>query len=187
MVIDFRKKKTQLLPVKIEDQDIEIVKEYKYLGTIIDDRLTWSSNTDFLYKKGQQRLFFLRRLRQIHVDSKILYMFYKTCIQSVLTFNFLCWFKNLSVKNKNKIVKIVNIANKITGIQSNLELFYEDQVKSKVEKLLSDNSHVLHSEFQFLPSGQRLSVIKTKSNRYRNSFVPSSVVLYNNRKRNADC
>ena len=182
MIIDFRKKKMPLAPVTIDNHDIECVTEYKYLGTIIDHKLTWNSNTDYLYKKGHQRLYFLRRLRYLHVDSTILYMFYKTCIQSVITFNFLSWFNNLSIKNKSKILKIVNIANKITGVQTYLELFYVDQVKNKVDNIVSDSSHILFNEYQYLPSGRRLRVPKSKSNRYRQSFVPSSVMLYNDRK-----
>ena len=179
MIIDFRKRKTLLTPITIDSQVIERVNEYKYLGTIIDDKLTWNSNTDFIYKKGQQRLYLLRRLRNFQIDSTVLYMFYKTCIQSVITFNFITWFSNLSLKNKSKIMKIVNVANKVTGIKSDLQLFYDDQVKSKVDKIVSDSSHILFNEYQYLPSGRRLRVPRSKSNRYRQSFVPSSIMLCN--------
>ena len=63
MVIDFRHKKQELTPVNIDNCDIETVNEYKYLGTVIDDKLNWNSNTDKVYTKCQQRLFLLRRLR----------------------------------------------------------------------------------------------------------------------------
>lgn len=45
----------------------EIVTHYKYLGTILDNESTFE--TDALYKKANQRLFFLRKLNYFHVDQ----------------------------------------------------------------------------------------------------------------------
>lgn len=41
MIIDFRKNKNVISPVFINDQAVEVVEEYKYLGTIIDNRLSF--------------------------------------------------------------------------------------------------------------------------------------------------
>ncbi len=35
MVINFRKNPTLISPVVIKDQDVEVVHQYKYLGTVI--------------------------------------------------------------------------------------------------------------------------------------------------------
>ena len=70
MIIDFRSGVRHPTPVKIMGQNIEIVHSYKYLGTIIDDKLRWDENTTNLYKKGQQRLYFLRKLNALHVDRR---------------------------------------------------------------------------------------------------------------------
>ena len=56
MCIDFRHKAYNPTTTIINGQDIAIVHQYKYLGNIIDDKLTFNSNTDMLCKKGQQRL-----------------------------------------------------------------------------------------------------------------------------------
>lgn len=37
--------------------DIEIVKEYKYLGVYLKNKLDWFSNINVLYKKGQSHLY----------------------------------------------------------------------------------------------------------------------------------
>ncbi|KAI3362859.1 hypothetical protein L3Q82_001900 [Scortum barcoo] len=42
--------------------DIDTVKSYKYLGVHLNDSLDWSDNTNALVKKGNSRLFLLRRL-----------------------------------------------------------------------------------------------------------------------------
>ena len=51
-----------LRPVSIEGVNVEVVSTYKYLGVHLDNKLDWSTNTDAVYKKGQSRLYFLRRL-----------------------------------------------------------------------------------------------------------------------------
>ena len=42
---------------------MEVVEEYKYLNVHLDNRLNWRHNTGAVYKKGQSRLYYLRKLR----------------------------------------------------------------------------------------------------------------------------
>lgn len=97
MFIDFHRgpTSTSLAPAIIIGEPVTVVQQYKYLGTI----LTFDANTDFICKKANQRLFFLRKLRSFNVDKSLLKVFYTSCIESVLTFAMICWFGNLSVKN----------------------------------------------------------------------------------------
>ena len=44
MVIDFRKMVPKPSPLVIKGGEVETVHQYKYLGTILDDRLDWSAN-----------------------------------------------------------------------------------------------------------------------------------------------
>ena len=81
--IDFRSGVHHPNPVKIMGQNIEIVHSYKYLGTIIDDKLRWDENTTNLFKNGQQRLYFLRKLNALHVDRNILSLFHDYFVKSV--------------------------------------------------------------------------------------------------------
>ena len=73
---------------------MEIVTNCKYLGTIIDNKLDWSPNTDACCKKVNQRMYFLRKLKQFQVDKKILVHFYHIIIQSVMYYNQVCNFGN---------------------------------------------------------------------------------------------
>jgi hypothetical protein len=180
LIIDFRKSRANIEPVSVKSEEIERVDQYKYLGTIIDSQLNWKSNTEYIYKKGQQRLHFLRCLRQFGVDKSIMVLFFKTFVLPILCFNFLCWFCSLSVQSKNKLCKIVHIASKIIG--SNLHTLnevFEKQALRKVEKVMNDESHKLHECYSLLPSGRRLRSMAAKTNRSRNSFVHSSIRLYN--------
>ncbi|KAK7879925.1 hypothetical protein WMY93_033406 [Mugilogobius chulae] len=48
-------------PVIIDGEKIEVVDTYKYLGVHLDHKLDWSEQARALYKKGQSRLFFLKK------------------------------------------------------------------------------------------------------------------------------
>ena len=90
MSIDFTKYPPSQSDTVIHDNKVEVVDEYKYLGTTIDNRLKWDHHCSVTYKKCQQRLYCLRKLRVL--TSR----FYKSCIQSVLKFSSICWFGNVS-------------------------------------------------------------------------------------------
>ena len=92
MIVDFRRKKERVQPLTIKVEEVRQVSTYKYLGTTIDDQLCWTTNVDACLKKANLRLFFLRKLRQFKVGSNILYLFYRSVIQSILGYNQLCFY-----------------------------------------------------------------------------------------------
>ena len=53
LVIDYRKKKSSVNPIKIQDQEVEIVDTFKYLGVVIDNKLNWAPHVDKVFKKTQ--------------------------------------------------------------------------------------------------------------------------------------
>ena len=183
MCIDFRKYPPSQSDTVIHDNKVEVVDEYKYLGTTIDNKLKWDRHCSVTYKKCQQRLYCLRKLRSFNIDNTILSMFYKSCIQSVLTFSFICWFGNVSQKDKNKLQRVVNISSKITGLkQTSVTALYEKQVLRKANKIINDSTHILYNEYVLLPSSRRFRTITFKTNRKRDSFIPMSVRLLNSKR-----
>ena len=64
--------------------EVEVVEEYKCLGVHLDNRLDWTRNTDAVYKKGQSKLYFLRMLWSFSVCSRMLQIFYKSVVESLL-------------------------------------------------------------------------------------------------------
>src|SRR4029434_2011908 len=84
LVIDYRRSKPHLQPINIRGKDITVVQTYKFLGVHLDDKLNWSANAGALYKKGQSRLFFLRKLRSFDVCKEMLLMFHQSVMASVL-------------------------------------------------------------------------------------------------------
>ena len=183
MCIDFRKYPPSQSDTVIHDNKVEVVDEYKYLGTTIDNKLKWDRHCIVTYKKCQQRLNCLRKLRSFNIDNTILSMFYKSCIQSVLTFSFICWFVNVSQKDKNKLQRVVNISSKITGLkQTSVTALYEKQILRKANKIINDSNHILYNEYVLLPSSRRFRTIISKTNRKRDSFTQMSVRLLNSKR-----
>ena len=69
----------------------------------------------FIHKRYQRRIFCLQKLRSLNVSAALLRSFYRSCVESVLTVLFLCWFGGLNVKSKNVLNKVVNVCGKVVG------------------------------------------------------------------------
>jgi hypothetical protein len=91
----------------IQGQPIQSFHEYKYLGVVLE-KLKWEQYTE-LSKKGQQRLYFLKKLISF-VDCKMAEMFYTAYVESVLTFCIICWFGSAAEAQKSRLRKIVTTA-----------------------------------------------------------------------------
>ena len=61
MVGDFRRTGTMLNTISILGEEIEVVEGCRYLGVHLDNRLDWKCNIGVNYRKGQSRLYFLRK------------------------------------------------------------------------------------------------------------------------------
>lgn len=68
----------------IKDQKIDMLGAYKYLGTIIDNKLNFNAGTESIYKKGPSKNIFLQRLLVSNVDRKMVALSF---IESMLSFS----------------------------------------------------------------------------------------------------
>ena len=90
MIFDFRIKREPVLPLIIKNETVEFVKSYKYLKVTIDDKLEWTLHINNVHKKTNERLLFLRKLYCFKLNTRILQICYKSCIESIIIFLFLC-------------------------------------------------------------------------------------------------
>ena len=87
---------------------------------------------------------------------------------------------SLSVQCRNKLNYIVETAGKIMGCTpERLETLYKKQVLSKARKIRENEQHFLASKYEMLPSERRLKTVFVKTDRFRYSFIPSSIRLMN--------
>jgi hypothetical protein len=177
IVFDFGKNSSQHDDVIIDGAIVERVKDYKYLGCIIDDKLNWEKNTELLCNKANKRMYFLRKLKEFRVDSTILRLFYHSVILSILKFCMVCWFGGLSIKQVKSVERIMKIANKIMsdGLEVHMEEMYNSDLVSMYNRIASNNVHPLFVNFEALRSGTRLRATRVRTNRFKLSFIPQCI------------
>ena len=154
-----------------------MVKSITFLGVTSQD-LSWHENTKTIIKKSQQRLFFLRRLKEFTHNTQILLNFYRCIIESILTSSFTVWFGNLMVKERNSLNSVVRRPRRITGANlPALEELYSSRLLSRASSIMSDPAgHPAASLFKkLLPLGRRYGSIGCSTKRSTQSFFPSAV------------
>ena len=83
MIVDYSSSPTNFNSVTIKEGNVEIVEEYKYLGNIIDNKLKGNLNVSRIHAKCNQRLYFLRKLKNTKVvdySNIILQKYHPVCI-----------------------------------------------------------------------------------------------------------
>ena len=180
LVFDFRRKSKQHAPLVLHDNEVERVNGYTYLGSTVTNTLDWKENTIGLCKKGNQRLYFLRIMKTLHVDKTILTLFYQALIQSILSYNLVCYYGNATQQNQNRLDRVRRVAQRIIGDDlSSITNLFEQRLLSKLDKIMKDQSHPLNQQYSFNRSGIRLRVPRTNRKRFRLSFVPNSIHTFN--------
>ena len=148
---------------------------------MLEERLLFCEHVDYVYKRAQQRIFLPIKLKSFDISQHIHQLVYRSLIESVLSFNVITWYGNVSEKkNKVKLARVVSTASKLIGNdQKQLSSIYKDALKRKSTQILYDPAHPLNQAFQKLPSGRRLKVPLAKKNLLKKSFVPSAILILN--------
>ena len=127
--------------------------------------LDWRNNTEAVYKKGQSRLYLLRRLKSFNVCSKLLVMFYQSIVASVLFYAVVCWG---GAEWGLRMESVQSVA--------------ERRIRDKLKAMLANTSHPLYGTLQDRTStfSRRLTLPpRMNSERYRLSFIPTAIRLFN--------
>ncbi|KAK1795532.1 hypothetical protein P4O66_001241 [Electrophorus voltai] len=157
MVVDFRRARRDHSPLAINGSSVEIVKNIKFLGVHIAENLTWTLNTSSITKRAQQRLYFLRKLREAHLPSPILTTFYRGTVESILSSCIITWFGNCTAFDRKTLQRIVRTAEKIIGVSlPSITDIYITRCIQKATNIVKDPTHPSHELFTLLPSGRRL-------------------------------
>ena len=176
MIIDFRQKKNDPLPITINGEQVDIVRTYKYLGFTMDNRLNWHEHVQNLCKKLNQRMYFLRKLRSFDISDTILKKFYISILESVISFGISCWGAAVTTGDKKKINTIIKKAEKIVNCKlHNVDTLYNNACTRKIESILQDSEHPLNTAFSRSTRSNNILQPASRTERYKNSFVPSSI------------
>ena len=178
LIIDFRKKKLPLQPLQIKNEAVEQVSDYKYLGVSIDNKLDWRVHTSLLHSKVNKRMFFLRKLKLFKVDNSLLYLFYRSTIESMITFCLTSFGGNTRQQEREKIDRIIRKASKIsTSSFHHFNDLYQTCCTRKINAIVSDSQHPLYSQIKISARSKRPVLMKCNKERYKKSFLPSAIKL----------
>ncbi|KAK1805486.1 hypothetical protein P4O66_019788 [Electrophorus voltai] len=185
MIVDFRRARRDHSPLAINGSSVEIVKNIKFLGVHIAENLTWTLNTSSITKRAQQRLYFLRKLREAHLPSPILTTFYKGTVESILSSCIITWFGNCTTFDRKTLQRIVRTAEKIIEVSlPSITNIYLTRCIWKATNIVKDPTHPSHELFTLLPSGRRpLCVVLIKNSRDSSVKTTESLMLRGNVER----
>uniref|UniRef100_A0A8C9VFB8 Reverse transcriptase domain-containing protein n=1 Tax=Scleropages formosus TaxID=113540 RepID=A0A8C9VFB8_SCLFO len=180
IIVDFRRQEREHTPITISGSPVERVTSFKFLGVHITEDLTWTTHTNAVVKKAHQRLFFLRRLRKLRMNQKILKTFYTCAVESIITGCITSWYGNSTGLNRRSLQRVVRTARHIVGVElPSLQEIYNRRCVRKAQRIINDPSHPSHGLFHLLPSGRRHRSIRARTSRLRDSFFPQAIRLLN--------
>lgn len=108
----FRFPQTRMNPhlnLNINGVTIEQVKEFKFLGTLIDETLSWNAHVTYICRKVSRNLGILKRSRK-YLPQPVLLQLYNSLIMSHLTYSLSIWGFNNSrlFKIQKKAIRIIS-------------------------------------------------------------------------------
>ena len=101
-------------------------------------------------------------------------------IEPLLTYCSICYYPALSVKNRNRLLKISHVSAKIIGLPTpKLTEIIDHAIFKKARAVATESDHPLSTFFHVLPSQRRYRCITCKTCRYSRSFVPVAIRMLN--------
>ena len=182
LVVDFSRNRHTATPVNIQGTDIEIVDSYRYLGVHLNKKLDWAANTNALLKKGQSRLHLLRKPTSFGVQGALLKTFYNSVVASAIMYGVVCWSSSITAADRKRLNKLVKKASSVLGCPLDpVEVVGDRRMTTKLLSIMEDASHPLQETVRSLGSSfsDRLLHPRCLKERYRRSFLPAAVRLYN--------
>ena len=113
MIFNFSKKNKFSTQLALKNENIELIKEIKLLGTYITDDLKWNRNTAEIVKKAYRRMQLLHKAAGFTRSISDLRSIYLTYIRSILEQSAVVWHSSLSLKNIKDLERVQKSAAKI--------------------------------------------------------------------------
>ncbi|KAI4887129.1 hypothetical protein NFI96_005245 [Prochilodus magdalenae] len=139
----------------------------------------WDCNISSIINKAQQRMYFLRQLRNLNLSQELMVQFYTGAIESVITSSVTVWSRTATKHDIRRLQHIIRSAEKTPRVKLPTLLDLHTSRTRKHAEKITDPAHPGHHLFQRLPSGCRFSQIRIKTARLERSFFPHAISLMN--------
>ncbi len=138
VIVDFRKKRQpNHTPLFIGSEEVQRVPSFKFMGLMVTEDLSWGISTASAVGKAQQRLFYLRKLRD-KLPKQLLVNFYHCAIECADL-----WTHEIIGTNLLEINAV-----------------YTTSCLRRVRNILRGQSHPAHHLFLLLPSRRQYWAIR---------------------------
>ena len=87
-----------------------MAQEVKLVGVIVDKALSWQKNTDYICRKATQKLWTIRRLKKLCLDTFTLLDVYKKEVRSILELAVPVWHSGLTKRQAAQIERVQKMA-----------------------------------------------------------------------------
>ena len=111
MIFHTTNKKVDIPLLKIDDIEIESVKEFNFLGLSLDNHMTWKNHTDKIINKIAKTIGVLNRLKHL-LPINIKIAIYNCLVLSHLNFGILAWGceNERLCKLQKKCIRIISLS-----------------------------------------------------------------------------
>ena len=161
--------------VSVDGKYLEVVEEYKLLGVMISSNLKWETNTSYTTKRAFSRLWMLRRLKNLGLNTPSLIKIFATQIRSVLEFGAVTWHSMITKENSRTIERVQKSALAIilgpdyngydsALLQTNLQRLDIRQTNLSLSFAKKSAKHPLHSNW-FCKQQQDNMKMKTRASK----------------------
>ena len=123
MVVNFTENHQFNTRLNIENDTLQQVRETRLLGVIVNEQLTWHSNTDYIVKKAYTRMIILHNLFDFGLPLTEMINIYILYIRSILESSAVVWHSSLTQSDERRIERIQKTALRIilAGAYENYE------------------------------------------------------------------
>ena len=194
----FFKATPQLPPLRIDGQVLETVRSHKVLGLVIQDNLKWNENTCMIVSKASKRLHIIRVLRRGGVSAADLLVIYVALVRSVLEYCCVVWHNALTAYLSSEIERVQMRTLRIIYPRSSYQEAFQRAIIARFEdrrnelcmrafdkitkggplsKHLAPIRSIAHD--YSLRNSNSWTSFKCKTERFRRSFFPSTVLMAN--------
>ena len=190
MLINFSRTEPNVPLLSINGETIERVTEAKLLGVVLSSDLKWTSHVDYIHKKAVKRIHFIRQLKRSGVNTADLCRVYCSIVRPVMEFSCQTWCTSLTQEMtdllesvQRRVCRILLPGESYNEAMESLCLEPLESRRVNMCKVLfiqmQNSKHRLHyllpkereSKYN-LRTANKYPLVKCRTNRYKNSFVP---------------
>ena len=196
--ICFLKRSVELQPLEISGRELEIVQSHKALGLTIQNNLKWDEHIRSIIAKASKRFHILRILRRSGIPPLDLIKIYIVLIHSILEYSCEVWSNSITQYQTEELERVQKRAMCIMFLDrtydealviANCERLHIRREKiciNTLRKIITQGplkEHVLQTRetahHYNIRNLQDISLYKCRTERFKNSFFPSTIAEIN--------